>query len=193
MSGNSEKFKRWKKLMGQHRGFNVYLGKKWIDTVFYTVSPEETIKEAVETVRRSLVEHDGYDPYIRVSLQRIVQTKRKLWRPNPQSREVRGVATGIRQEGGWMVVRYHGTPVVRFNTTVGRASLQSGGWMSATTKLRMNQTANEYHMPFQVFQKGGSWFVKTPNATYPYKDGMELNWNADDVTRVTERTFPLEI
>lgn len=42
------------------QAFNVYLNGKKIDTVFYSASPKET----PEDVKRSLVEHDGYDPAI---------------------------------------------------------------------------------------------------------------------------------
>jgi hypothetical protein len=48
------------------QAFNVYLRRtthgrvRWIDTVFYSDSPRVDVLE----VRRSLVEHDGYDPGI---------------------------------------------------------------------------------------------------------------------------------
>jgi hypothetical protein len=40
--------------------FNVYLNNKLIDTVFYTKSSKETCDD----VKRSLVNHDGYNPRI---------------------------------------------------------------------------------------------------------------------------------
>ena len=48
--------------------FNVYLGKKMIDSVFYSEAALGYVsaKEAAEMVRHSLVAHDGYDPGIRV-------------------------------------------------------------------------------------------------------------------------------
>lgn len=42
--------------------FDVYIGRKLIDTVFYGASDKVTTDE----VRRALIEHDGYDPAIRV-------------------------------------------------------------------------------------------------------------------------------
>ena len=48
------------------RAFNVYLHGKLIDTVFYAAG---TTIDADE-VKRSLVNHDGYDPSIVVKLQR---------------------------------------------------------------------------------------------------------------------------
>jgi hypothetical protein len=45
-------------------GFNVYLGRKWIDKVFY--ADGYTAAE----VKRGLVNHDGYDPGIKVTKER---------------------------------------------------------------------------------------------------------------------------
>ena len=42
------------------RAFDVYLSGKHIDTIFYSQSANET----PESVKRSLVDHDGYDPRI---------------------------------------------------------------------------------------------------------------------------------
>lgn len=48
------------------QAFKVYLGRKEIDKVFYNAEYRET----VESVKRSLVDHDGYDPNIRVVKER---------------------------------------------------------------------------------------------------------------------------
>jgi hypothetical protein len=45
-----------------NQAFNVYLGKKLIDTVFYSASA----KVDTEEVRKSLINHDGYDSRIKV-------------------------------------------------------------------------------------------------------------------------------
>ena len=42
------------------RAFDVYLNRKWIDTVFYDRDSLVTYDD----VKRSLVNHDGYDPNI---------------------------------------------------------------------------------------------------------------------------------
>ena len=47
--------------------FNVWLNNRLVDSVFYSVSEGETIAQAVERVRRSLVAHDGYSPEIKVT------------------------------------------------------------------------------------------------------------------------------
>jgi hypothetical protein len=41
----------------RYQGFNVYLNNKWIDTVFAQGYD-------AEEMRRSLIDHDGYDPRI---------------------------------------------------------------------------------------------------------------------------------
>ena len=46
--------------MSAHQAWNVYLNGKLIDTVFYSASA----KVDAEEVRRSLVNHDGYDARI---------------------------------------------------------------------------------------------------------------------------------
>ena len=46
--------------MGRPLVFHVYLGKKHIDTVFYYY------KIDTEDVKKSLINHDGYDPRIEV-------------------------------------------------------------------------------------------------------------------------------
>jgi hypothetical protein len=48
------------------RAFNVYLYGRLIDTIFYGASDTITADE----VRRSLIDHDGYDPSIVVREQR---------------------------------------------------------------------------------------------------------------------------
>lgn len=45
---------------GAHQAWNVYLNGKLIDTVFFVPSME------ADDVKRSLVNHDGYDPAITV-------------------------------------------------------------------------------------------------------------------------------
>lgn len=47
--------------------FNVWLNGRKIDAVHYQLNHGETILRAVESVRKSLISHDGYDPAIRVT------------------------------------------------------------------------------------------------------------------------------
>ena len=44
------------------QAFDVFRGKKWIDTVFYSASCKVTKDE----VKKSLIEHDGYPDNIEI-------------------------------------------------------------------------------------------------------------------------------
>ena len=74
-----------------------------------------------------------------------------------QTQRVGSTATKVTTLDGETSVKYHDTVVVRFRP--GQVVLNSGGWRTATTKLRMNQAANEFGLRFQVFQSKGEWFV----------------------------------
>jgi hypothetical protein len=94
-----------------------------------------------------------------------------------QSNKVGTHKTSIRTTDGMTHIRYHQTDVVSFNDE--KIILNSGGLMTATTKLRMNQAANQFSLCFQVYQAKGNWFVTTrlPGReinTYPFQDGMVL-------------------
>jgi hypothetical protein len=54
-------------------------------------------------------------------------------------------------------VRYHNTDVVVFDRD--KVTLNSGGWRTRTTMLRMNQTARQHGLGFRVYQKDWAWFV----------------------------------
>lgn len=74
-----------------------------------------------------------------------------------QTRRVTGVMTDIRTNNGTTHISYRGTDVVSFNAQ--EITLRTGGWKTATTKTRMNQTANQFELGFQVYQDKGEWFV----------------------------------
>lgn len=89
-----------------------------------------------------------------------------------QQWKVSGVATSIRDEGGRMVIRYHNTDVVAFDSN--EIVLDSGGWQTNTTKTRMNQASNQFNLGYNVYQKAGRWFVKYNGKDIPFQDGMSL-------------------
>lgn len=93
-----------------------------------------------------------------------------------QTQEVRGVATRVSNQAVFpfvtmdgeehqlvnaTVVTYHNTDVAAAANQHGllRVVLNPGGWFTATTKLRMNQFANQYGLPFSVYQKDYEWYV----------------------------------
>ncbi len=90
-----------------------------------------------------------------------------------QTRQVRGVATDIFTDGnGFIAVSYHGTKVVRFSPE--QVVLNSGGWQTNTTRLRMNQASNQFNLGFRVMQRNREWLVEWRDETLPFHDGMTL-------------------
>lgn len=95
--------------------------------------------------------------------------------------------TSVCTTKGTTCVKYHWTNVVEFEpTNDGKylVTLNNGGWMTNTTKLRMNQTANQFGLGFSVYQKDFEWFVEITNGTHhrnaidnvtiPFENGMEF-------------------
>lgn len=84
-----------------------------------------------------------------------------------QTQEFKGVATNIRTEGEpgsrLTVCRYHSTDVVSFNDHF--VYLNTGGWRTKTTKVRMNQAACQFGLGFRVFQDGGEWYIEPTDDT----------------------------
>lgn len=83
-----------------------------------------------------------------------------------------GVKTDIYEEDRYTCVKYHDTVVVKWNPF--EIILHSGGWQTVTTKRRMNQASNDFHLGFSVYQKAGDWFVTWKEEVYPFEDGMVL-------------------
>ena len=81
-------------------------------------------------------------------------------------------ATRVYVENGHTNVQFHHTIVVAFNES--EIILNSGGWFTNTTKIRMNQTSNQFNLGFNVFQKDLSWFVEFNEKTIPFENGMIL-------------------
>ena len=87
-----------------------------------------------------------------------------------QVNQVRGRATAIYTEGDTTKVIYHGTPVVSFNQD--KISLDTGGWFTMTTKLRMNQAAHQFNLGYAVIQKKGLWFIHFKGEIIPYENSL---------------------
>ena len=69
-------------------------------------------------------------------------------------------------EDGKKTVRYHDTDVVTWDDNV--IILDTGGWKTKTTRLRMNQVSEVYNLGYRVWQKDWVWYVD-------YK-GETLEW-----------------
>ena len=89
-----------------------------------------------------------------------------------QTQKVGKTATKVYLDAENTHVRYHSTVVVRFGK--GTVELNSGGWRTRTTKMRMNQTSNQYDLGFQVFQNDSEWFVSFKGETLDFQDRMIL-------------------
>lgn len=55
------------------------------------------------------------------------------------------------------IVTYHQTQVVKWNPEL--IILDTGGWRTVTTKLRMMQARNQFRLPYGVCQRKGEWYV----------------------------------
>lgn len=71
------------------------------------------------------------------------------------------------------IVRYHSTEVVEWDKDT--IILNSGGWHTHTTKLRMNQASREYDLGYTVWQYRFNWYVDYGEHTYAYCDDMKLD------------------
>lgn len=90
-----------------------------------------------------------------------------------QTLKVSGVATKIyTTEDGYTHVRYHSTNVVSFSDR--EIVLRTGGWSSATTKLRMNQASSQFDLGFTVFQKDFKWFIEYQDVTLSFNSNTVI-------------------
>lgn len=81
--------------------------------------------------------------------------------------------TAIYKNPVGVAIIYHETAIVEFNDD--RIKLHSGGWRTVTTKRKMNQTARQFGLDYEVKQKGGDWFVTLPTGeVVPFYDGISF-------------------
>lgn len=90
-----------------------------------------------------------------------------------QQHTIGRVHTTVVTHGGKTTVTYHSTPVVIFDGKT--IELNSGGWQTATTKSRMNQTANQFDLGFTVSQRDFSWYVTYKGEELPFYDFITLH------------------
>ncbi len=95
-----------------------------------------------------------------------------------QTQICRGRATAILHEDTGVRVKYHGTIVFRYDVATSTVTLNSGGWRTNTTKLRINQTISQflpaYKDSLRVFQKAKVWYVEFRVHSTPFADGMVI-------------------
>lgn len=76
------------------------------------------------------------------------------------------IATSIRTENGFTIVRYHNTDVVKY--TSGLIALDTGGYFTATTKRRMNEASVTFGLHYHVYQAKRAWFCSYRGFTLPF-------------------------
>ena len=88
-----------------------------------------------------------------------------------QTEVVKGRATKVfkaKDSDGveWTHVRYHDTDVVVFSKDA--IFLNTGGWKTDTTKLRMNQASNQFNLGYQIVQHNFDWYVRYNGTEVPF-------------------------
>ena len=92
-----------------------------------------------------------------------------------QTQIFRGVETTVIHSDDITLGIYRGTTVA--SKKGNSITLQTGGWKSRTTKLRMNQFANTFAQSrFGVYQKKGEWFLHLRS------NGQTLPFVGDSIT-----------
>jgi hypothetical protein len=88
-------------------------------------------------------------------------------------------ATTIAGDGGTMRVTYHSTVIAEW--TADTITLRTGGWDTVTTRRKMNQTARQFGLGFNVYRDGGESFVTLPGGCAVPLD-REVTFSRDAIT-----------
>ena len=79
---------------------------------------------------------------------------------------INGYKTRVLTEEEKTRVYFYDTPVVAFDYKT--IELNTGGWRTRSTKVRMNQASQEFGLGFRVFQKAQDWFVEHHGEILPF-------------------------
>lgn len=87
-----------------------------------------------------------------------------------------GNNTRIRRDGDAIVIRFHFTDILTW--TPESVTLNNGGWYSATTKARMQESLPP---SWRLYQESGSWSLvnRANGESYAYINGMTINLGAE--------------
>ena len=83
--------------------------------------------------------------------------------------------TDIATIGTQTHVRYWSTDVVTFDPLW--ITLNTDGYFTTTTKLRMNQASSQFKLGFRVYQRDYQWYVDLPNGSTIKMDKNKLTFN----------------
>jgi len=78
----------------------------------------------------------------------------------------------IHYKNGITTYRLHNTDIIKVNTCNGNITLNSGGWLTHTTKDRLNRFTP---CNIQVYQKNYQWYIKTPQGYFDFFDGITFD------------------
>lgn len=73
---------------------------------------------------------------------------------------------------GMKELTYHTSVIVAWDNS--RIVLDSNGWMTVTTKRKMNQCSYQFNLGYTVYQEDFTWYVSWKGEILPFKDGMVL-------------------
>jgi len=77
-----------------------------------------------------------------------------------QTKKLGTHATSYYMDYDTLHISFHGTEIVKVSMESYMVKLNTGGWFTNTTKLRMNQASNQFNLGYQVYQKDKQWFVE---------------------------------
>jgi hypothetical protein len=89
-----------------------------------------------------------------------------------KTQKILGRSTKVYQNQEMTIIRYHETDIVSFNDN--EIILNSGNWLTSSTKKKMNQAAHLFELDFAVYQHKSKWYVNFKDQTYDFYDGMIL-------------------
>lgn len=92
----------------------------------------------------------------------------------PQMTRIGKCHTQIIRQGLETIVKLYATPVVTICPE--QVILNTGGWETQTTKVRMNQASNVYNLGYYVYQKQGIWYVHYNNQTHQFIGNKCILW-----------------
>lgn len=89
-------------------------------------------------------------------------------------------ATTVTKKDGVITTSYHQTDVISIDTNKRQITLDSGGYDTATTKTRINQTINQYlgwECKAGVYQHKRVWYVIDGHGEkHFFEDGMTITY-----------------
>lgn len=170
----------WSKMKdrGTH-GWDVYTKKINGDSEYIVTSKDGKKQYGRSKGKPELAEHEAYKFHQEEIAENVRNTPKKEAKASPQFTKLQAAMKGkdkvkvkgntyLEKRGENIAVKLYDTDVVTLMPN-GDVKLNSGGFMTATTKQRMNEFSN-----VSVSQKKGEWTVTANGKDIPFKDGMVI-------------------